>query len=180
MLDRADRVFQREQREVMVRKWCAWSLPDDQTVRMAVATFGIDVATARRMLRKVRLDLVNEARAIEAVPMGERRHADRVRLETLFYVAIQSNQLGVAVRCADSLIRLNGTMPVAEEIPVTPVPEAHQAARRESLAKLQEIVASQRARLAVVPRSQPTAADYVEFEEEPADGDDGDDEAEDE
>jgi hypothetical protein len=179
-LTRPDRVFQAEQREVMVRKWAAWGLPDDQVVRLAVAHFGIEPAAGRRMLRKVRLDLVNEARAVEAVPMEERRHADRVRVQHLFDLAREKNNLSVAARCAELLIRLNGTMPVREEIPVTPVPEAHQAARRLPIEELRSIVAQQRARMAAVPRAEEEAPEYAEYEDEPAgadeDGDVDDDE----
>lgn len=172
-LTRTDRVFQTEQREVMVRKWLAWGLPDDQIVRLAVAHFGAEPSAARRMMRKVRLDLVNEARAVEAVPVEERRHADRLRVEHLFNLAREKNNLNVAARMAELLIRLNGTMPVREEIPVTPVPEAHQAARRLPIEDLRAIVAQQRARMAAVPRADAEATEYAEYEDEPA-GTDGD------
>lgn len=174
-LPRTDRVFQAEQRELMVRKWMAWGLPDDQVVRLAVAHFGVEPAAGRRMLRKVRLDLVNEARAVEAVPMEERRHADRIRVEHLFNLAREKNNLSVAARCAELLIRLNGTMPVREEIPLTPVPEAHQAARRLPIEELRAIVAQQRARMAAVPRAEAEEAEYAEYEDEPVDADDGGD-----
>lgn len=174
-LPRPDRVFQTEQREVMVRKWLAWGLPDDQIVRLAVAHFGAEPAAARRMMRKVRLDLVNEARAVEAVPVEERRHADRIRVEHLFNLAREKNNLNVAARMAELLIRLNGTMPVREEIPVTPVPEAHQAARRLPIEDLRAIVAQQRARMAAVPRAEEEAPEYAEYEDEATSADGGDD-----
>ena len=96
-------------------------------------------------------------------------------IQHLFDLAREKNNLSVAARCAELLIRLNGTMPVREEIPVTPVPEAHQAARRLPIEALREISAQQRARMAAVPRVDPEAAEYAEYEDEAASADEGDD-----
>lgn len=152
-LSERDRLFQRDQRERMIRRWVAFAMPDTDVERLGCAAFAVDLPTIRRMIRKVRADFRDEAREAERIPIHEKRHADRIRLEELFMEARAKGHLSVAARCAEMLIRLNGTLPTPEEIPVTYVPEEHLGARGMTDEELAAALMEGQTVTVVVPRA---------------------------
>lgn len=127
-LTNSQREIQREARKMMIDRWLATALPRHSVLRLAQSTFGCTAHMASRLIDLTLADWAASGDAQETTSIAHRREADRRLVQGIVASAIASSNLTVAIRGAELLCRLNGTVaPPSQPAAPTVDPELMRA-----------------------------------------------------